>query len=221
MFSTQSLISHGRTLKWHFSTIKAGGINETRANACEIVAWRFLHQIPDRDVPLFCLYELPQQRVELVRDDCNPEITEQSTLLPQYRDPVLAQLPINRPSKLLRFVFNVRTSKQESGVDKDDEGHSLSSFEGLTGLEIAAVVNCKKFLSQRIVQKVVDGIWKGDIIFWESLTSTTKKKPQFYNKKAADIFMRLRVPRYVKTFDVLFLATFLFLLYCVLVERNA
>jgi len=33
-----------------------------------------------------------------------------------------------------------------------------SSFTGLNGLEIAAVADCKKFLSQRIVQKIVHGI---------------------------------------------------------------
>lgn len=33
-----------------------------------------------------------------------------------------------------------------------------SSFTGLNGLEIAAVADCKKFMSQRIVQKIVHGI---------------------------------------------------------------
>lgn len=31
------LINALLTLKWHFSTIEAGGINETRANACEML----------------------------------------------------------------------------------------------------------------------------------------------------------------------------------------
>jgi hypothetical protein len=221
VFATQSLIRRGRTLKWHFSTIEAGGINETRANACEIVAWRFLHRISERDAAMFCLYELPQQGVEAEREACHPDITEQSALLPQFRE-TQAQPPTNRRFELLRSVLNIRgASGSESSIEEEDREHSLSSFVGLTGLEIAAVANSKKFLSQRIVQKVVNGIWKGDIIFWDTLAATTKKTPQFYDPKTADIFTRLRVPRYIKTFEVLFVGTFLFLLYCVLVERSS
>jgi hypothetical protein len=103
---------------------------------------------------------------------------------------------------------------------EDDEEDPTSSFTGLNGLEIAAVADCKKFLSQKIVQKIVTGIWKGDITFWQTLSADTKKKPQFYSKRHSDCFTRLRVPRYIKAFEVLFFATFLFLYYAVLVERN-
>lgn len=101
-----------------------------------------------------------------------------------------------------------------------DEEDPTTAFTGLNGLEIAAVADCKKFLSQRIVQKIITGIWRGDIVFWESLSPTTKKKAQFYNKLQSDPFTRLRVPRYIKAFEVLFFATFLVLYYAVLVERN-
>lgn len=104
--------------------------------------------------------------------------------------------------------------------DDEEEEDPTSSFTGLNGLEIAAVADCKKFLSQRIVQKIVTGIWNGDITFWESLSEHTQKKPQFYNKRTSDVYTRLRVPRYIKTFEVLFFASFLFLYYAVLVERN-
>lgn len=103
---------------------------------------------------------------------------------------------------------------------EDEEEDPTSSFAGLNGLEIAAVADCKKFLSQGIVQKIVTGIWTGDITFWESLSEHTTKKPQFYSKRYSDPFTRLRVPRYIKTFEVLFFASFLFLYYAVLVERN-
>lgn len=106
------------------------------------------------------------------------------------------------------------------GVGGHDEEDPTTSFTGLNGLEIAAVADCKKFLSQRIVQKIITGIWRGDIVFWESLSPTTKKKAQFYNKRLSDPFTRLRVPRYIKAFEVLFFATFLVLYYAVLVERN-
>jgi hypothetical protein len=108
-----------------------------------------------------------------------------------------------------------------SSVDgPHDEQDPTSSFTGLNGLEIAAVADCKKFLSQRIVQKIITGIWRGDIVFWESLSPSAKKKAQFYNKRHSDPFTRLRVPRYIKAFEVAFFATFLALYYAVLVERN-
>lgn len=52
------------------------------------------------------------------------------------------------------------------------------------------------------------------------LTVDAVKKPRFYNKDTADPFSRLRVPKYLKTFEVVFFAGFLYLYYSVLVERN-
>lgn len=46
------------------------------------------------------------------------------------------------------------------------------------------------------------------------------KRPRFYNKATADPFSRLRVPKYLKSFEVVFFVVFLFLYYSVLVERN-
>lgn len=46
------------------------------------------------------------------------------------------------------------------------------------------------------------------------------KRPRFYSKATADPFSRLRVPKYLKSFEVLFFMVFLFLYYSVLVERN-
>jgi hypothetical protein len=225
ILSQAALIRCGRTLKWHFSTLEADdrGINETRANACEIVAWRFLSRISERDAVNFCLYELPQREIELERDASDSGVTERSTLLPQFRarePPTTPTRPTSKRVELLRSVSSIGGAPGIQNSHEEDEADPTSSFTGLNGLEIAAVANCKKFLSQRIVQKIVTGIWKGDITFWESLTPTTQKKPHFYNKKQVDVFTRLRVPRYIKTFEVLFFATFLFLYYAVLVERN-
>lgn len=95
-----------------------------------------------------------------------------------------------------------------------------SSFVGHNALEIAAMADAKKFISQRTVQKTVDDIWNGDIMFWESLSVHSRKKAKFYNKARADPYTRLRVPKYQKTFEALFFASFLGLYYAVLVERN-
>ena len=220
------------TLKWHFSTLEADdrGLNETRANACEIVAWRFLSRVSERDAVEFCLYELPRlehpESLEVV-DPCDHrplDITERSTLLPQFRarDPLspLRPRPSSRRIELLQSVSHMDDILHEIDGAQDGEEDPTSSFTGLNGLEIAAVADCKKFLSQRIVQKIITGIWNGDITFWQSLSTETRKKPQFYNKRNSDIFSRLRVPRYIKAFEVVFFATFIALYYAVLVERN-
>jgi hypothetical protein len=224
------LINALLTLKWHFSTLEIDdrGLNETRSNACEIVAWRFLSRISERDAVHFCLYELPKRNTESEDgEETNGNATESSSLLPQFRtqDPTVAIRHANR-EELLRSVSHIGGvhSHEEAGeageAGHDDEEDPTSSFSGLNGLEIAAVADCKKFLSQRIVQKIIHGIWNGDITFWENLSANTQKKPQFYNKRRSDHFTRLRVPRYIKAFEVLFFATFLFLYYATLVERN-
>lgn len=182
-----------------------------------------MSRISERDAVDFCLYELPRehprppQAVD-VPADANP--TEHSSLLPQFRaqDPLVSTRPGSKRTELLRSVSTLGAviSEMDGGHDEEDP----MSFTGLNGLEIAAVADCKKFLSQKIVQKVVTGIWRGDIVFWESISPSSKKKAQFYNKRLSDPFTRLRVPRYIKTFEVLFFATFLVLYYAVLVERN-
>ena len=67
-------------------------------------------------------------------------------------------------------------------VNKPEEDPT-SPFIGLNALEIAAVADAKGFLSQRVVQKIVNSIWCGDIVFWDSLNVRTKKKAQRYNKR--------------------------------------
>ena len=54
---------------------------------------------------------------------------------------------------------------------------------GLNALEIAAVANAKRFMSQRIVQRVVQDIWDGNIIFWETMSVNAVKKARVYNKR--------------------------------------
>jgi hypothetical protein len=91
---------------------------------------------------------------------------------------------------------------------------------GLNALEIAAVAQAKRFLAQRSVQNIIASIWRGDIIFWNSLNVATRKRPQRYNPRRAEPYSRLRVPRYQKIFEALFFASFLALYYAVLLERH-
>lgn len=89
----------------------------------------------------------------------------------------------------------------------------------LNTLEIAAVSGAKKFLSQRAIQDIVDGIWYGKIVFWNRLKLNAVKKPRFHNKRSGDYWCRLRVPRYMKIFEILFFLCFLGLFYIVCLER--
>lgn len=229
-------------LKWHFSTREPDdrGINETRANACEIVAWRFLSRLSERDAIDFVLYELPSPPpAEAVLEDPTPRdgtnigpdvahrsAHERTSLLYGSlgrNSPAAANRPQSQRQQLMRSVSHFGTYAIHEGsahTEETEEEDATSAFIGLNALEIAAVADAKKFLSQRIVQKIIYGIWRGDITFWDSLSVHTKKKAQFYNKRKSDPFSRLRVPLYIKAFEVLFFASFLALYYAVLVERN-
>ena len=59
----------------------------------------------------------------------------------------------------------------------------IISFAGLNALEIATIAGAKRFLSQYVVQQVIDGIWGGDIIFWESLSVHTRKRAQIHHQR--------------------------------------
>lgn len=197
-----------RILKCEFATEDDDhGLNETRGHACEIVAWRFLTHLPAAELIEYLLHELPPvsfdaesyDEVEIHND--NEEAAEGDALL------------LGRGSSAASTPGKIRTSSIA-------EEEPMSSFVGLNALEIAAVAGAKTFLSQRIVQKTVDDIWNGHIIFWESLSVHSKKKAKFYNKARADPYCRLRVPKYQKSFEALFFALFLGLYYAVLVEKN-
>lgn len=183
------------------------GINETRGHACEIVAWRYLTHLSAAELIDYLLHEIPPVNfdpesydgLETYADD--GDAAEHAALLSG------------------RGPSAVRT-QGKSKTSHIAEEEPISSFVGLNALEIAAVAGAKKFLSQRIVQKMVDDIWNGHIIFWESLGVHSKKKAKLYNKARADPYCRLRVPKYQKSFEALFFALFLCLYYAILVERN-
>lgn len=120
------------------------------------------------------------------------------------------------------------TGLSHFGTDQVDSGTwpaenvdvFATEFASLNALEIAAVAGAKKFMNQKTIQRIVNGIWRGDIVFWDTLSVHSKKRAKFYNKRRADPYSRLRVPRYIKAFEVLFFATFLALYYAVLVDKS-
>lgn len=132
--------------------------------------------------------------------------------------------PVGSSAKKTQLLSSLSrlTNSTEDGGDDDDEDHvnPTDAFISLNALEIAAIASAKRFLSQHVVQKIITGIWNGDIIFWDTLSVHSTKCPRFYNPHTSDPFSRLRVPKYLKSWEVLFFAGFLGLYYTVLVVRD-
>lgn len=216
-----------------------GALNESRALACELVAWQFLTFLSEKELIDYLLYELPEY--ESTDDDDNDESAVeqgsngQAPKTPRQhgngsshdeRSPLIrsrtAEYGNFRPPK--RASIDHLSGHTPSSMFQDDANGSRinldQSMAGMNALEIAAIGDAKKFLSQNPVQKIVEDIWNGDVVFWESLSVHAVKKPRVYNKRLADPFSRLRVPKYQKFFQTAFFISLLALYYAVLVERN-
>ncbi|PYI32615.1 hypothetical protein BP00DRAFT_435209 [Aspergillus indologenus CBS 114.80] len=230
------IISALMILKWEFNNAAENdwGLNEGRGYACEYVAWQFLCHINQRETIEYLLEELPSPvyaaisltQAERGTSGFTSAGDEQSFQREGERTPLL----LHSSSSLYRFFGGKR--RAGSASDIANSGSNVSSadayelmkysmFFGLSALEIAAIAEAKKFLSQKVVQKVIDNIWNGEIVFWDSLSVHSTKKPQFFNKRTADPYSRLRVPVYRKAFEAAFFVSFLFLYYAVLVERKS
>lgn len=75
------------------------------------------------------------------------------------------------------------TTVVSNDVGRRGENDFAAYFDNLNALEIAAVSGAKKFLSQRVIQKIIEKMWAGDIVFWETLSVDSEKKAKVYNKK--------------------------------------
>jgi len=190
------------------------GVNEARGYACEHVAWQFLSTLADRDIIDFLLVELPA-----LPSPSSVEDAEEGLRTHQQNGNGANHASEHTP------LLNAPSSDyfgHDSQMSANARFNSLTSqCENLSALEIAAVSGAKKFLSQRPVQKIINGLWRGEIVFWETLSINSVKKPRKYNRRTADLFCRLRVPLYLKVFETLFFAIFLALYYAVLVHRDS
>ncbi|KAL7628981.1 hypothetical protein AAE478_000499 [Parahypoxylon ruwenzoriense] len=221
-------------LRWHYGAINDGrGVSDARANACEIVAWRFLTRLSEREVVEFCLYEIPDSYQEdnlslsdeeLAAD--GGESNERTALLANIPRPISPDrcsghnpTGSSRRSQLFKSVSKLTMSRHTSDAEELDNDPT-APFTHLNALEIAAIADAKRFLSQHVVQQIITGIWNGEIIFWDRLSVHSVKKPRFYNPNTADPFSRLRVPKYLKAYEVAFFIGFLMLYYSVLVGQN-
>lgn len=182
---------HIRALKWHYGAASEDkGINEARANAAEIVAWRFLTHLSEREVVDYCLYEIPDpgeaEHEEPYRDEeggrASGEIDENSALLAQSLASTVrsakSAVQNNGSRKRYQLIQSIsRLTMSQDDDEEEEEEDPTKPFVNLNALEIAAVANAKRFLSQHVVQKIVTGIWNGDIVFWES--KSCKIRPNF------------------------------------------
>ncbi|KAL4973278.1 hypothetical protein BDW66DRAFT_162205 [Aspergillus desertorum] len=220
-------------LKWRFDKVAEhdDGQNETRGYACEYVAWQFLCHLNERELIEYLLEELkpPTQYTDSV-DSAEAGIPSCAAFTAENNLPGDEHTPLLSSSTTQPQIFERNRQhegfrgNEHSEVDRyfinDVNGDEFSMFLGLNALEIATIAHAKKFLSQKMVQKVVNDIWNGEIVFWDSLTVHSTKKPQRFNKRTADLYSRLRVPVYRKAFEAVFFVSFLLLYYAVLLERT-
>jgi len=159
-----------RTLRGYFAALDEEDdrhVNLTRAYACEIVAWRFAAHLTERDAIDYLLHE------EEPRPKTSDEGIEIGRVEPVTQGTTLDQAPTEQ-THLLQTP--TRSPQRPTLITQDSESlfvHDTfqalaASVHNLNALEIAAVTGAKKFLSQAPIQRVVDGIWKGELI----LTST-------------------------------------------------
>lgn len=169
--------------------------------------------LADREVIDALLYEIPAPGAN---QSGNAPITGQlNSTLPSNEDsPLLVRS--NDRSRVASVDFDGSAEARDS-----TNGSSMAAqFEGLNALEVAAVSGAKKFLSQKPIQRIINAIWKGDIIFWSNLRPGSTKRAQIYQRRTTDPYCRLRVPVYLKAFEMLFFFAFLALYYIVLVQRS-
>lgn len=205
-------------------------LSESRGIACEIVAWQFLTCLSERELIDYLLTEVPgASKAKLHSDEESVFSGKQSNVSRDYNGVDESSPLLQRPSSPINHTKQPRkTESNLQGLHRlDCASHEIDyaddptkSFAGLNALEVAAVAGAKKFMSQGVVQKIVQDIWHGDVVFWDPLAAHAKKRAHVYNRRTADPFSRLRVPKYQKIFQSGFFAAFLALYYFLLYKRD-
>jgi hypothetical protein len=86
------------------------------------------------------------------------------------------------------FSYNDQRSASNASEDTS-QPNPYASFRGLNALEIATVANAKKFLSQKVVQKIINDVWNGEIMFWDNLSVHSRKKPRVISRRYGSIML--------------------------------
>jgi len=145
-----------------------------------------LTHLSEKEAIDYLLHELPGPNGLHSESSESDDVGESGLARPKAKDG-----DIDEHSPLLRNQIGVSKRPGLRQFEHHHHAHTLDfanedptvSFVGLNTLEIAAIADAKKFLSQRVVQKIVDDIWSGNIVFWDTLSVSTKKHAQIYNKR--------------------------------------
>lgn len=142
-----------------------------------------LHELPEdtnREDPKADIESRPSQSSGSAHSGEDEAANDQTPLLQRYQRKFGEfYKPPNQEAPSSSTTYRAESDLSE--VEKVDD--PTKPLAGLNALEIAAVANAKKFLGQRLVQKVVRDIWDGNIIFWESLSVNAVKRARVYNKR--------------------------------------
>lgn len=211
------MLTGSRILKWHYTNAESedAGLTEARGYACEILAWRYLVHLSDEERMTTLLQDIPA----LSRNAEERTMTTQTTQTGHERPHASETEPL-LGSNHRAADEEARLQSAEDSSQSKLEDDLTTPFFGLNTLEIAAVADAKKFLSQKPVQRIITDIWNGSIVFWDTLNVDTKKQPKRYDKATGNLYSRLRVPKYQKIFEAVFLLSFLGLYYAVLIENS-
>ena len=159
-----------RALKAHFDALEQEddrGINEARGFACEIVAWRFVTNLTLRECIDYLLFDLPPSEESQQPGRDTEEGFPWGRSNGNNRRPTTAErTPLLSGPPLGRNLASHYASVSNTGADRTDTGLATMSqagdfaanFVNLNSLEIAAVCGAKKFLSQRVIQRIVGDI---------------------------------------------------------------
>ncbi|KAL9625237.1 MAG: hypothetical protein Q9160_000639 [Pyrenula sp. 1 TL-2023] len=205
-------------------------LGESRGLACEMVAWQFLNCLSQWELIDYLLTEIPGATKAQLHSDEESILSGNHTLAEPSSNRVDEYSPLLHQDAPLNTQRKAAETTEESSLGSGSLDSSVQEqkymddptkpFSGLNALEVAAVAGAKKFISQGIVQKIVQDIWNGDVVFWDPLAVHVKKKAHVYNKRIADPYSRLRVPKYQKIFQSAFFAAFLALYYFMLYNRD-
>ena len=145
-------------MKVHFAaqeeTSDEPGVNEARGFACEYVAWQFLTNLSERESIEYLLHELAPasssdtESTQGRQDYQNGNAHEVTPLLGSSLNP--------RSSS----YFGTDSAHGTSTAPTIRSDDFCAKFENLSALEIAAVSGSKKFMSQRPVQRIINGVWR-------------------------------------------------------------
>jgi hypothetical protein len=179
-----------RALKGYFAALESDenrGVNTARGVACEYVAWRFVTHLSGRELIHFLLYELPPLSTIANGYDEEAGVQQQGSSISSTQPQDDSQASLLDSSRLEHGEGIQETQENNmNGDSASDNGFAelATSFDNLNALEVAAVTNAKKFLSQRVVQRIIESIWRGDIVFWETLGVGSEKEAKIYNKRS-------------------------------------